>query len=204
MQAAAVHSAVLRWIGDYGVIKEEALSPVWQKEKWERLEINNSVPPPGARSLVMALTATDAPVYWDEASLTVTHEEPASFEVLVNQVGYDTNAPKRFLVQANYKAENAVFEIEDKEQKVVYSGTLQHEGRIKGHYGHDWGYEYYSGEFSDCNTIGEMRIKVSLDDLTEFSWPFKIGDDLLWQETARLAYRFLLLPALRHGDSRLA
>jgi len=182
--------AVLRWIGDYGVIKEEALSPVWQKEKWERLEINNSIPPYGARSLVMALTALDAPVYWDEVSLMVTHEESASFEVLVNQVGYDTSAPKRFLVQSNYKAENAVFEIEDKEQKVVYSGMLQYEGRIKGHYGHDWGYEYYSGEFSDCNTVGEMRIKVSLDDITEFSWPFRIGDDLLWQETARMAYCF--------------
>ena len=182
--------AVLRWIGDYGVIREDALKPVCQKEKWERLELNSSTPPTGTRLLVLALTALDTPVYWDEASLTVTHEEPATFEVLANQVGYDRDAPKLFLVQANFQADNATYEMRNESGDVVFSGVLNHIGRIKGHYGHDWGYEYYSGDFTDCNTLGEMRIKATLDGLTEFSWPFNIGDDLLWQETARSAYRF--------------
>jgi len=194
--SAAVHAsgggafAVLRWLGDYGVVREDPLAPVRREEKWERLEVKDAAPPHGARWLLMALDANDGAVHWDAASIGVVHEEPAAFEVLVNQVGYDRGMPKRFLAQANFAARDAAFALVNDRGESVFNGTLHHEGRIHGHYGNDWGYEYYSGDFTDFNDNATVRVRAALDGLTEYSWPIEIGESVLWRRTARPAYRF--------------
>ena len=182
--------ATLRWLGVHGVIREDTLTATDTEGAWTRFAVQDAPPPPGARWISLALSAGDGPGYWDDASVAVVHEEPAAFDILVNQVGYDKAAPKRFLAQANFVADNATFAVINENQQAVFTGTLRHEGRIRGHYGNDWGHEYYSGDFSAFDDAGLWRVQVALDGLEDASWPFEIGDGTLWRRTSEPAYRF--------------
>ncbi|HOC67646.1 MAG TPA: glycoside hydrolase family 9 protein [Candidatus Hydrogenedentes bacterium] len=182
--------ARLQWQGDHGLLGETELTRTGEETGWTRLENGNIPVPSGARRLVMALASESGPVYWDGAEVTVTLQEPTRCDVLVNQAGYTTGAPKRFVAQANFEAAAARYQVIQEDGPVLQEGTLENAGRIQGCYGNDWGFQYYTGDFTGVETAGACRVRVLLDGVEFISLPFEIAPDRLWTATARAAFRF--------------
>ncbi|MAT78517.1 hypothetical protein CMK14_25685 [Candidatus Poribacteria bacterium] len=44
----------------------------------------------------------DQPTWWDQATIIGHFSRPRQIEILVNQVGYDLEAPKCFTIQTNF------------------------------------------------------------------------------------------------------
>jgi hypothetical protein len=115
---------------------------------------------------------------------------PPGTHVLVNQVGYDSGAPKRLLLQTDAGLPER-FEILDASGAPVFEGPLLPQGRIVGAYHTDWGYTYATGDFSTLDTTGAgFRARAKRGEETFLSPPFAIGPDLLWNETAMYAVAF--------------
>jgi hypothetical protein len=115
---------------------------------------------------------------------------PPGTHVLVNQVGYDSGAPKRLLLQTDAGLPER-FEILDVSGAPVFEGPLLPQGRIVGAYNTDWGYTYATGDFSTLDTTGAgFRARAKRGEETFLSPPFAIGPDLLWNETAMYAVAF--------------
>ena len=182
-------AAMLQWLGDHGLIEETPLAEEAKESGWLRMAVS-AAPPAGARYLVLALESGAFPLFWDTASVEAVFERATRFDVLVNQAGYDLGAPMRFVVQANFHAEAAAFTLVRDDGAVVLEDVLNAEGPIVGYYGNDWGYHYYTGDFSGTAQPGRYRIRVTLDGMTEYSWPFAIDKSRLWEATAEPAYRF--------------
>ncbi|HUU32113.1 MAG TPA: glycoside hydrolase family 9 protein, partial [Phycisphaerae bacterium] len=183
--------ARLRWIGLRGVLREDTLEESGrEKDDWAWLKADGVRPPRDARWLQMVLDTASGETWWDEAQLDGVFESARTLRALVNQAGFDIGAPKRFTVQSNFVAQQATFALLDNKDAMVFEAPLKHEGRIQGAYGHDWGHEYWRGDFSVFDTPGKYRIRIRLDDMTDVSWPFEIGEDVLWEKTSRPAYRF--------------
>ena len=186
-------TAFLRWSGLRGPCRDDRLEAGGRpdsEEEWIRLETAELSPPADARWLQLVLSCGGDVTWWDSAEIVGTFRRARELRALVNQVGYDAGAPKRFTVQSNFVAGHARFEVIAADGSIVFSATLTHEGRITGAYGHDWGHEYWRGDFSKLEQPGAYRIRITLDDLNDVSWPFEIGANLLWEKTARPAYRF--------------
>lgn len=188
---------LLRWRGASGVLRIDSLPMSGQIDgpgggQWKAFEIRDVPPPVGAKwiNLLCVSAAGDGPVYWDKADIEGHMARPRELRVMVNQVGYDVAAPKKFTAQSNFDAATAIFTIENEAGKAVHTGALTPEGRITGAYGHDWGYTYWRGDFSAFDTPGRYRIRITLDDETDLSWPFEIGENVLWARTSVPAYQF--------------
>ncbi len=180
--------AAVCWLSNAGVLRKDVLPIVGDETGWTHFRNEDIVAPAGARWVLLECTSQGTG-YWDAAKLDAMVRILPKHCTLVNQVGYDTSAPKHFMVQGNSKAANATFSVLDQAGKAVFSGELQHAGRIHGHFGNDWGYEYWQGDFSEFTTPGHYRIETTLDSVTDQSWPFEIAENLLWR-TAQPAYRF--------------
>lgn len=182
--------AWIQWHGDHGLLSGTELTQTSIEGGWTLLENTHIPVPPGARRLTLALETIRYPLYWDCAVATVLLEEPALCEVLVNQAGYEMEAPKRFVVQANFEATAALYRVLDEEGAVIKEERLGNAGRIRGCFGNDWGYQYYTGDFSSVDKAGRHRIKVTLDTTEAISPIFEIARDRLWTAAARAAGRF--------------
>ncbi|MCC6699150.1 MAG: glycoside hydrolase family 9 protein [Candidatus Hydrogenedentes bacterium] len=191
---AVVPEARIRWIGPSGVMAENALTPSPSESgAWKRLGLEQAETPRGAQwlQLVCATPASGAPVYWDDASIEGQCLRRPELRVAVNQAGYDTGAPKRFTAWSSFDSRDpATFSLTDAAGQTVYEGELKPEGRITGAYGSDWGYHYWRGDFSSFDKPGQYRIRVKVGGSESRSWPFSIGEQVLWNATARPAYRF--------------
>ncbi|HNY87232.1 MAG TPA: glycoside hydrolase family 9 protein [Candidatus Hydrogenedentes bacterium] len=186
-------TAALVWTGAAGALAEAPLVPGDPDAfGWRTLALEAAPRPTTATHAALRLRAgAHAQALWDDAELTGTVISPAKAEVLVNQAGYDTGAPKAFVVQAGFPALKARFAVVDTNGKEVFGGALPSPGwRITGFYGHDWGFFYRRGDFSSVDAPGTYRVRVTLDEVTAESYPFEIGPERLWQATARPAYRF--------------
>ncbi|MCP4642314.1 MAG: hypothetical protein GY851_17850, partial [bacterium] len=191
--APMIHKAYLEWIGPTGVLRTDPLPADPSGSAWVPYRTGELRPPVGAQWLTLnCVTApsADIPTFWDAGSITGTFTQRPSIRALVNQVGYELGAPKQFTVQGNFLAARADFAVITEDGTTAFSASLDHRGRITGLHDTDWGHEYWRGDFSSFNTPGTYRIRIDLDGLTDTSWPFEIGDDLLAQRTAEAAYRF--------------
>ena len=185
-----VKASRLRWSGTGGVLREDRLVHEGETHGWKRFAFHYAVPPKGARWISLVCETGPEGAWWDDAEITGTFVHSRRVEALVNQVGYDIGAPKRFNVQSNFLAGKASFSLLDAQGDEVHSGSLEPCGRIVGAFGHDWGSEYWRGDFSDFNRPGRYSIQAKLDGIVDDSWSFEIGEDLLWVKTVRPAYRF--------------
>ncbi|MHA1679917.1 MAG: glycoside hydrolase family 9 protein [Promethearchaeota archaeon] len=106
--------------------------------------------------------------------------------LLVNQVGYYPNAPKRILYQSDEAAtlpENATFSVHDATtNQVVYSGLLE---RNVTRYGHS----YMLGNFTTLNDTGHYYLKATVDGKTIQSTHFEISPDV-YDKVMELSTRF--------------
>ncbi len=183
-------SASLRWTGAAGLLREDALTAGVDADGWRPFSAEGIIPPPTAVFLSLALRSETPGACWDDAKITGVSSEAPTVAVLVNQAGYDTGAPKRFVVQANIKTGDARYEVLRGDGSTAHEGVLTPAGRITGAYGQDWGHEYYTGDLAAFDTPGKYRIRAVLDGAEGLSWPFEVGPDQLWKATARAAYRF--------------
>lgn len=115
------------------------------------------------------------------------------FQVLVNQVGYDCKHSKKFIVQTktglSHKAGS--FKLIDKESdRVAYSGGLTFWGRVNRDTPDDWGFDYWVGDFSEHTDEGTYELFVTVGDRTEKSYPFEIGERILWRKLAPAAFSY--------------
>ncbi len=144
---------------------------------------------PYAREFQLLLETGEGGATWDGAKVTAKLHIPAELRVLVNQVGYDTGAPKRFVAQGNVSGEKTTFAVK-RGNDVVFEGLLQAAGRIKGAYGPDWGYNYWTGDFSAVGEPGEYIVETRVGDTAARSYPFRVGENILWDETIVPTYKF--------------
>ncbi|HPO12089.1 MAG TPA: glycoside hydrolase family 9 protein [Candidatus Hydrogenedentes bacterium] len=183
----------VEWMDTQGKIctSPSNLSSVSSENGWLKYRQEHLVPPAGVRWMQVACSIEDRQTTWvDGVEIQGVFNEIREARALVNQVGYDVGAPKYFTVQGNWKAASARFVLVRSDQGEAFQGNLNYAGRIQGCYGQDWGYEYWRGDFSAFDEPGNYRIHILLDDFEDLSWPFEIGKDLLWERTARPAYRF--------------
>ncbi len=187
--------ALVRWVGARGVLREDALQ-VRQTtaEGWRRFNLNETRTPLGARAIVMVLVSPAGgtePTYWDEAQITGSIRLIPQAQVFVNQVGYESGAPKFFTVWSNFKAKNAKFTVRSGEQE--YAAALSDAVQITGAYDSAWDGYYWRGDFSTYEGLGTHAITVTLDQVSARSVSFEVGPDVLWNralETALSAFRY--------------
>ena len=113
--------------------------------------------------------------------------------VLVNQVGYDSRAPKSFVFQTptNQSCAQVTFHVLDAAKQSVFAGTAQPAGLL-------WGVNYWTGDFSSVQAPGRFVVEVITENGTHQSFPFLIGDDVIFRETAMMAEHWFRLQ--RCGD----
>jgi len=104
----------------------------------------------------------------------------AQVRVLVDQVGYETTAPKVALICGTENGPAAQFTlVDDATSKVVFSGTAEAAGRVDR-----WGDRtYWKADFSAFRTPGHYILRVATGDSVASSCSFQIDDDLLERTT---------------------
>ena len=104
----------------------------------------------------------------------------AQVRVLVDQVGYETTAPKVALISGAENGHAAQFTlVDDATGKVVFSGTAEAAGHVDR-----WGDRtYWKADFSAVRTPGHYILRVASGDSVVGSCSFQIDDDLLERTT---------------------
>lgn len=103
----------------------------------------------------------------------------AELHVLVDQVGYDTTAPRQALVQGTRQDHPQDFKLIDAATgKIVFTGSLRLEGKVD-----NWqtpgGNTYWLADFSGWKTPGKYELVVG----PAHSCAFQIADNLLERDT---------------------
>lgn len=104
--------------------------------------------------------------------------------ILINQVGYFPDQDKVFLVQTKYPYFSGSYSISSIE---THTNVLENQ-ELK-YLGKQWGYHYYSGNFSSLNIAGTYEIVVNLDNMKIKSTSFKIGKNI-YDLALERAYEF--------------
>lgn len=107
--------------------------------------------------------------------------------VLIDQVGYDTAAPKHAVVQGSARDRFTHFKVVDVQTgKTVLQGTPQPAGQVD--HWNDW--HYWTIDFSALGTPGAYRVDVG-GNADASSFPFRIVDDVLERYTlSNIIYYF--------------
>ncbi|MBD3186953.1 hypothetical protein GF325_09015 [Candidatus Bathyarchaeota archaeon] len=107
--------------------------------------------------------------------------------LLVNQVGYYNNAPKRILYQSvkptSDLPEMANFTIHD-----ATTGSIVHEGSLMKNVTR-YGHSYMVGNFTGINTTGEYRARATVNGHVVKSTTFRIGSNV-YDDAIEMAMRF--------------
>lgn len=201
-------TAKLRWLAqDGGVVKEDTLRPLKSPEAngWTRHTLGETGRPEKAERVVCVLeTGAPAgePFWWDAVEVTGNYERVPNAVVLVNQAGYESFAPKHFVVSVNLQIPGATFKVDSREGRTLFEGTLEEGVRISGAGGGDWGRYFYRGDFTPLDEEGAYTIHVKLGGLEAASTEFSLCFDQLW--TAAFNRAVLALAANRNeGDGPL-
>ena len=120
--------------------------------------------------------------YIDQISLG-DPEAVTNFTYHINQVGYERTGVKTVLLNSLESAISyATFELVNANDDVVFTGDIVENGQVQG-----WGgNKYWTCDFSDFMQSGEFKVKIG----TSKSLSFKIGDNLLFEESAASVINF--------------
>ncbi len=110
-----------------------------------------------------------------------------ALDVLVNQAGFEHNAPKVFHVQRTTDfAGDGTFSLRRaSDNATVFTGPLIRKGGL-------WDRWYWQGDFSSWRIGGDFNLQATVGTETNTSFPFAIGGDLLLSKTGALAFRYFL------------
>ncbi|HEX3986921.1 MAG TPA: glycoside hydrolase family 9 protein [Acidobacteriaceae bacterium] len=104
----------------------------------------------------------------------------AQVRVLVDQVGYETNAPKAAVIEAPENRSLSGFTlVDDDSGRTVFTGTLQRAGSVD----HWRNWHFWKADFSTWRTPGQYVLRVTIRNAVVSSCAFEIGDDLLERKT---------------------
>ena len=112
----------------------------------------------------------------------------AQVHVLVDQVGYDTSAPKQALIEGSAQDHPQGYTLVDTDAgKVVEQGALKPAGKV-----FHWGDRvFWTVDFSHFNKPGHYALQTQVDGKTISSYTFAIEDDLLERSTlSNIVYYF--------------
>ncbi|MBK5261208.1 MAG: glycoside hydrolase family 9 protein [Peptostreptococcaceae bacterium] len=113
--------------------------------------------------------------------------------VLVNQVGYNLEGEKIFVLQIRdtlKKEPDPDFRIMDVSGRLVFTGKLNYQGRVNERTDNDWGARYWSGNFSRLDTIGEYQVRLKIGTKEYYSYQFQIGHNIIFKKTILPAVHF--------------
>ena len=80
---------------------------------------------------------------------------------------------------------------------MVFQSTLTARGRVQEGSPSDWGAQYWTGDFTRVNRPGKFRIKIRMGS-EELPWfPFQIGKQALFRQTAMLPATWTMRGYLR-------
>ncbi|MBW7865279.1 MAG: hypothetical protein GX580_09890 [Candidatus Hydrogenedens sp.] len=201
--------AALRWLSrDGAVLREDSFRafPPAEPEGWTRFSLSEKTPPEGARRLVAVLSGTPSgtePCWWDAAEITGEAHRVPTVQILHNQAGYETFAPKHFLVSANFAASDGRFALLSDDGRTLVEAPLGAGERVIGAENADWGRHYYRGDFSDHDIPGRCRIHVTLGGLEAETELFPLDFDQLWNSLADPAVNGLMSFHAPAGNARL-
>ncbi|MBC9795302.1 glycoside hydrolase family 9 protein [Sinomicrobium weinanense] len=103
-------------------------------------------------------------------------------EILTNHLGYEFDAPKRFVLKADNKDTvnpEKFYVVDAVSDENIFTGNLTSEGKVK-----NWkNWVFWSGDFSAVKQKGEYYIKVFYKDTVKVSFPFSIDENLLEKKT---------------------
>jgi hypothetical protein len=138
-------------------------------------------------------------------SLALTAPCVAQVHVLVDQVGYDTTAPKQALIEGTMADHPQGYTVVNADtDAVVAQAALKPEGKV-----FNWGNRYFwTVDFSRINKPGHYALQTTVDGKTVTSCAFEIKDDLLERTTlSNIIYYFKgqrVTGAFDRADSHLA
>jgi hypothetical protein len=100
--------------------------------------------------------------------------------VLVDQVGYETHAPKQAIVAGSAEERPRKFALIDADSgKTVFEGELKPAGSV-----HAWaGQVFWTADFSPWQKTGHYLLRADAEGASAASCPFEIDDDILERET---------------------
>ncbi len=180
-------AAKVRWLGhDGGILREDVLHALKAPESngWTRHILGETTRPENAEQVVCVLEA-NAPAgesfWWDAVEITANYERKPVALVLINQAGYESFAPKHFVVSSNVELSGATFTVCTSAGRVVFKRVLGDSVRVTGADGADWGRNFYRGDFTPLNEEGNYTIQVKLGELEAGSPPFSLRFDQLWE-----------------------
>jgi hypothetical protein len=104
----------------------------------------------------------------------------SQIRVLVDQVGYETLAPKQAIVEGSDEEQPQKFALIDVDSgKTVYEANLQASGKV-----YAWeGRVFWTADFSSWQKSGHYAVQVQAVKGKTSSCPFDISDDILERET---------------------
>jgi hypothetical protein len=104
----------------------------------------------------------------------------AQVRVLVDQVGYETTAPKEALIETTRDPGLSGFAlVDDDSGRTVFTGALQPAGSVD----HWRNWHFSKADFSSWRTPGHYILRVTSSDGAASSCAFEIGHDLLERKT---------------------
>lgn len=100
--------------------------------------------------------------------------------VLVDQVGYEANAPKHALIMGTIEDKPEGFTLTDYNTgKTVLSGNLKPSGKV-----YDWGNRvFWTADFSSVTTPGKYELHTRANGADEHSCMFEVQNDVLERNT---------------------
>jgi hypothetical protein len=122
-------------------------------------------------------------------------DETRVVRVAVNQVGYETNSPKSAILQTNFFPQQATANVallNERNEKVWVSEVVCN-GRMYGEKEADWGWYFWRVDFSEFDREGTFTLTATANDREGPSFPFRIGNDLLFTETASIGVDFFFV-----------
>lgn len=161
---------------------------------WRRVTSGEQEPPEGAygfRPVLLAQRdsthAEDSQTAWfDEVAMRV--REKPFLRVVVNQVGYEQQGPKTAVVLTNFfpnKGPSGTAELLNAAGDRVWKSEITCAGRMYGQDNADWGWYFWRADFSSIEPGGQYTVRAEVGSEVGVSYPFRIGRDLLFQETAK-------------------
>ena len=109
----------------------------------------------------------------------VTKAQPV--KILVNHIGYESNQPKKAIVEADTRLDLSAFRLIDVATgKTVYTGSTVYSGPVD-----KWkNFFFWTIDFSSFQTNGRFQLQLMVPGgTTVASWPFTIGKNVLEQYT---------------------